>query len=246
MLKSLRIKNFAIIDDIQIDFEKGFNVFTGETGAGKSIIVTALSYLFKGRSDSTLIRNGYDKAIIEGVFDIDDDSLKKELDNQDIEYDGELIVKRVIDKDNHNSIKLNQSSVTLNFLSDLLSPIKAVIMMILTNCLSLILLFLGVIHQETLLLYIGSLMFGSIYSVGAVGIPMLTRYFFGNENYARTYSVIGFLTNVGSASSLTLIGYLYDFTQSYQMVFIIALCFHLINLILLVVICLRYNGVGDK
>ena len=121
MLKSLRIKNFAIIDDIQIDFEKGFNVFTGETGAGKSIIVTALSYLFKGRSDSTLIRNGYDKAIIEGVFDIDDDSLKKELDNQDIEYDGELIVKRVIDKDNHNSIKINQSSVTLNFLSELLS-----------------------------------------------------------------------------------------------------------------------------
>ena len=121
MLKSLRIKNFAIIDDIQIDFEKGFNVFTGETGAGKSIIVTALSYLFKGRSDSTLIRNGYDKAIIEGVFDIDDDSLKEELENQDIEYDGELIVKRVIDKDNHNSIKINQSSVTLNFLSELLS-----------------------------------------------------------------------------------------------------------------------------
>ena len=121
MLKSLRIKNFAIIDDIQIDFEKGFNVFTGETGAGKSIIVTALSYLFKGRSDSTLIRNGYDKAIIEGVFTIDDDSLKQELDNQDIEYDGELIVKRVIGKDNHSSIKINQSSVTLNFLSDLLS-----------------------------------------------------------------------------------------------------------------------------
>ena len=138
------------------------------------------------------------------------------------------------------------TKLLIGFLSDLLSPIKAVIMMILINCLSLVLLFLGVIHQETLLLYIGSLMFGSIYSVGAVGIPMLTRYFFGNENYARTYSVIGFLTNVGSASSLTLIGYLYDFTQSYQIVFIIALCFHLINLILLVVICLRYNGVGDK
>ena len=122
------------------------------------------------------------------------------------------------------------TKLLIGFLSDLLSPIKAVIMMILINCLSLVLLFLGVIHQET----------------GAVGIPMLTRYFFGNENYARTYSVIGFLTNVGSASSLTLIGYLYDFTQSYQIVFIIALCFHLINLILLVIICLRYNGVGDK
>ena len=93
------------------------------------------------------------------------------------------------------------TKLLIGFLSDLLSPIKAVIMMILTNCLSLVLSFLGVIHQETLLLYIGSLMFGSIYSVGAVGIPMLTRYFFGHENYARTYSVMGFLTNVGSASS---------------------------------------------
>ena len=138
------------------------------------------------------------------------------------------------------------TKLLIGFLSDLLNSIKAVIIMILANCFSLGLLFLGVIHQEIMLLYIGSFMFGSIYSVGAVGIPMLTRYFFGNENYARTYSFIGFLTNVGSASSLTLIGYLYDFTQSYQMVFIIALCFHLINLILLVVICLRYNGVGDK
>lgn len=138
------------------------------------------------------------------------------------------------------------TKLLIGFLSDLLNPIKAVIIMILTNCLSLLLLFLGVIHQEIMLLYIGSFMFGSIYSVGAIGIPMLTRYFFGNTNYAKNYSIIGFLTNVGSASSLTLIGYLFDFTKSYQMVFIIALCFHLINLILLVVICLRYNGVGDK
>ena len=121
MLKSLRIKNFAIIDDIQIEFEKGFNVFTGETGAGKSIIVTALSYLFKGRSDSSLIRNGYDKAIIEGVFLIDDKNLKDELFKQDIDMEDEIIVKRVIDKDNHNSIKINESSVTLNYLTDLLS-----------------------------------------------------------------------------------------------------------------------------
>ena len=85
------------------------------------------------------------------------------------------------------------TKLLIGFLSDLLSPIKVVIMMILINCLSLVLLFLGVIHQETLLLYIGSLMFGSIYSVGAVGIPMLTRYFFGNENYARTNLLLVFL-----------------------------------------------------
>ena len=131
------------------------------------------------------------------------------------------------------------TKLLIGLLSDLFTPVKAVIIMILTNCISLVLLFIGVIHKETLLLYIGSFMFGSIYSVGAVGIPMLTRYFFGNKNYAKTYSVIGFLTNVGSASSLTLIGYLYDFTNSYQIVFIIALCFHLINLILLGTICLK-------
>lgn len=132
------------------------------------------------------------------------------------------------------------TKLLIGLLSDLFTPVKAVIILILTNCVSLILSFIGVTHQETALLYIGSFMFGSIYSVGAVGIPMLTRYFFGNENYAKTYSVIGFLTNVGSASSLTLIGYLYDFTHSYQIVFIIALCFHLINLILLGTICLKH------
>ena len=131
------------------------------------------------------------------------------------------------------------TKLLIGLLSDLFTPVKAVIIMILTNCVSLVLLFIGVTRQETALLYIGSFMFGSIYSVGAVGIPMLTRYFFGNENYAKTYSVIGFLTNVGSASSLTLIGYLYDFTNSYQIVFIIALFFHLINLILLGTICLK-------
>ena len=131
------------------------------------------------------------------------------------------------------------TKLLIGLLSDLFTPVKAVIIMILTNYISLVLLFIGVTRQETTLLYISSFMFGSIYSVGAVGIPMLTRYFFGNENYAKTYSVIGFLTNVGSASSLTLIGYLYDFTNSYQIVFIIALCFHLINLILLGTICLK-------
>lgn len=121
MLRSLRIKNFAIIDDIQIEFDEGFNVFTGETGAGKSIIVTALSYLFKGRSDSALVRNGFDKAIIEGVFELNDSNIQSKLSEQDIEFDGTLIVKRVIGKDNRNSIKVNEASVTLNFLQDLLS-----------------------------------------------------------------------------------------------------------------------------
>lgn len=118
MLKSLYIKDYAIIDELQIDFDEGFSVFTGETGAGKSIIVGALSYLIKGKADTSIIRTGTDKAIIEGVFTIED-YMKDTLDEADIEYDDELIVRRIISKDNKNSIRINQCSVTLNFLIDL-------------------------------------------------------------------------------------------------------------------------------
>ena len=121
MLKSLNIKNYAIIDSLSVDFDEGFNVFTGETGAGKSIIVGALSFLLKGRSDTSIIKSGKDKAIIEGVFDIKDPLIINELKNQDIDTDGEIIVKRVISNDNHNSIKINESNVTLSFLTELLS-----------------------------------------------------------------------------------------------------------------------------
>ena len=72
MLKSIYIKDFAIIDELRIDFSNGFNVFTGETGAGKSIIVGALSFLKGGRSDVSYIRKGAAKAVIEGVFELDE------------------------------------------------------------------------------------------------------------------------------------------------------------------------------
>ena len=118
MLKSLYIKNYAIIDELELQFSDGFTVFTGETGAGKSIIVGALSYLIKGKADVSVIRNGAQKAIIEGIFSIDD-YMKEKLDEADIGYDDELIIRRVISRDNHNSIKINQVSVTLAFLTDL-------------------------------------------------------------------------------------------------------------------------------
>lgn len=120
MLKSLFIKNYAIIDELSIDFNSGFNVFTGETGAGKSIIVGALTFLIKGKADTSVIKSGQDKAIIEGIFSVDD-YMKPYLNDADIEYDDDIIIRRVISKDGHNSIKINQCTVTLNFLTDLLS-----------------------------------------------------------------------------------------------------------------------------
>ena len=84
MLKSLYIKNYAIIDELELQFSDGFTVFTGETGAGKSIIVGALSYLIKSKADVSVIRNGAQKAIIEGIFSIDD-YMKEKLDEADIQ-----------------------------------------------------------------------------------------------------------------------------------------------------------------
>lgn len=121
MLKTLNIKNYAIVDNLTIEFDKGFNVFTGETGAGKSIIVGALSLLTRGRSDASIIKHGKDKTVIEGVFDINDDEILNKLKDQDIDVEDEIIVKRVITSDNRNSIKINESTVTLSFLEDLFS-----------------------------------------------------------------------------------------------------------------------------
>ena len=113
MLKSLNIKNYAIIDNLSIDFENGFNAFVGETGSGKSIIVDALSFLLKGRSDSSVIQKGKDKTIIEGVFDIKDEDFINKLKENDIELDDYTIVKRTMSLDNKNSIKINDQNVTL-------------------------------------------------------------------------------------------------------------------------------------
>lgn len=121
MLKSLYISNFALIDEISIDFDDGFNVFTGETGAGKSIIIEAISFLLRGKADLSVVKTGAEKAIIEGIFLLgeNDDEMRRKLQEEDIDFeDDTIIVKRVIGK-NKNSIKINQSSVTLGFLSDL-------------------------------------------------------------------------------------------------------------------------------
>ena len=68
MLEQLVVKNFALVEDLTIDFSDNFNVLTGETGAGKSIIIDAVALLLGGRAQSEFIRSGTDKAILEGVF----------------------------------------------------------------------------------------------------------------------------------------------------------------------------------
>ena len=97
MLTELRIRNLAIIDAIALPLAPGFNVLTGETGAGKSIIVGALGLLIGERASSDLVRSGADKATVEGVFDITGrPDLLDALDARGVECDGTLILKREV------------------------------------------------------------------------------------------------------------------------------------------------------
>lgn len=121
MLLTLNVKNFAIIDNIQIDFENGFTVLTGETGAGKSLIIDAISLLFGERASNDLIRYGEQKAIIEGTFSNYDDKIKLFLNEFDIDYDENdcLFIKRELYANGKSICKINNQTVTLNQLKQI-------------------------------------------------------------------------------------------------------------------------------
>ena len=103
MIDVLRIKNLALIDDLEIEFGKGLNIITGETGAGKSIIVNSFQLLLGKRINKDIIRTDAEMCEVEGVFDLDD-------------YDDFLIIKRILTKNNKNKVKINDNFETLNSL----------------------------------------------------------------------------------------------------------------------------------
>ena len=97
MLKSLNIRNFALIDQMTVDFHQGFSVITGETGTGKSVLLGAISMLLGQRSDATAVRKGADRCIIEGHFDISTYSLRNFFDENDLDYDEQdCIIRREV------------------------------------------------------------------------------------------------------------------------------------------------------
>ena len=119
MLTNLYIKNFILIDELNIDFSDGFNVFTGETGAGKSIFIDGISCLVGSKLTSSVIKNGQDKAVIEGVFTVND-RLSQKLKEAGYDDDS-FIVTREITKDGKSTIRLNQRVTTLSFVRDCLA-----------------------------------------------------------------------------------------------------------------------------
>lgn len=121
MLSNLRVKNFAIIDNITVDFDNGFTVLTGETGAGKSLIIDAIGLLFGDRSSTSVVRSGETKAIVEGVFESLSNNTKKVLEEIGVESleDDMLVIKREINASGKSIVRVNGEIVTLSQLEKL-------------------------------------------------------------------------------------------------------------------------------
>lgn len=120
MLTSLNIHNIALIEKCNIRLNKGLNILSGETGAGKSIIIDSLTFVLGARADKTLIRSGENNAVVEAVFEIElDDKIEKCLLEIDIDIESTLIIKRTMNIDGRNECRVNGKMITLGMLRKL-------------------------------------------------------------------------------------------------------------------------------
>ncbi|HEX2958228.1 MAG TPA: AAA family ATPase [Chitinispirillaceae bacterium] len=122
MIRELRIKNLALIEELQLELATGFSIFTGETGAGKSILIGAIGLLLGERASADLIRNGFEEAEVSGVFEIgsNKEHLSDFLQTLNIEPDdGQLIIRRKITRNDRNRIHVNQIPLPLSTLKKL-------------------------------------------------------------------------------------------------------------------------------
>ncbi len=120
MLERIRIKNYAIIEDVEIEFEEGFNVFTGESGVGKSIIVDALGFALGDKADMSIIKTGSDRTIVEAVFFANSPQIRKNIEEKGFNLeDDRLIIRREYDISGKNKITVNGFSESISRISEL-------------------------------------------------------------------------------------------------------------------------------
>lgn len=129
MLLELRVENYAVIDSLAVEFAPGLNLLTGETGAGKSILIDALSLLLGDKASTEMIRHGAEKAVVSGVFEADEKHLARVLEENGIEAEGsQIIVKREVAAGGKGRVFINNQPATvalLRALAPLLASIHA-------------------------------------------------------------------------------------------------------------------------
>jgi len=116
MLRFLRVRHFALIDQLELHFNPGFNLLSGETGAGKSILVDALGLLAGAKASTDTIRTGETRAIVEAIFEVD---LRDDLDRLGLDAEDELIIRREISSDGRNRVYINNQPTTVTALKEL-------------------------------------------------------------------------------------------------------------------------------
>jgi DNA repair protein RecN (Recombination protein N) len=116
MLRFLRVRHFALIDQLELHFNPGFNLLSGETGAGKSILVDALGLLAGAKASSDTIRSGEARAIVEAIFEVD---LRSDLDRLGLDAEDDLIIRREISSDGRNRVYINNQPTTVAVLKEL-------------------------------------------------------------------------------------------------------------------------------
>ena len=124
MLTRLQVRNYVLIDSLDVEFPEGLIIITGQTGAGKSILLGALSLVMGAKADAGMISDGADNCVVEAEFDVDpsDASLKAELEENDVEWDeGHLIVRRVVNRSGRSRAFVNDSPVSVQILQDISS-----------------------------------------------------------------------------------------------------------------------------
>ena len=127
MLRELKIENLAIIDELDIEFEKGFIVLTGETGAGKSIILSGINLLIGEKASVDMIRDGEENLVAQGVFDVDEEQ-KKKLEVMGIDTDGdEIIIRRYYNRNGKARVFVNNVRITLADLKEIASTLVDIV-----------------------------------------------------------------------------------------------------------------------
>jgi len=119
MLQKLSVRNYALIRELDLSFDNGLTIITGETGAGKSILLGALSLILGSRADSAVLLDREEKCIVEGYFKIDEYDLREVFSENDLDYESPAIFRREVTPGGKSRAFINDTPVTISVMKDI-------------------------------------------------------------------------------------------------------------------------------